>query len=89
MTRFKIQSHDDREKMVTALANSGYKVWVEEKAHLYQKEYYVCVEGGEMLPINQRTTLTFNGQVANVIDDLEHLRNTNDKLVSSLKELLN
>jgi len=43
--RLKIQYCIDRENMVTALANSGYKVWVEEEEdNLRNKTYYVIFE---------------------------------------------
>ena len=43
--KLKIQKQQDRENMVTALANSGYKVWIEEKTdNLYNYTYYVIFE---------------------------------------------
>ena len=39
-----IQSQDDRDKMVTALANSGFKVWVTTEEDLLMKRYYVNIE---------------------------------------------
>ena len=44
--RIKIQNYCYREKIIEGLANSGYKVWVEEpKKRLYEtQEYYVCFE---------------------------------------------
>lgn len=49
--KLNIQSCDDREKMVTALADSGYHVWVErEELDSWAAPsvlYYVCFEIGE------------------------------------------
>jgi hypothetical protein len=49
--RLNIQNYDDREKMVTALANSGYHVWVEKVEPDYRaipdNLYYVCFENKE------------------------------------------
>ena len=45
--RFKIQLSADRHEMVLALANAGYKVWVEEQKNdrsMTSNDYYVCVE---------------------------------------------
>lgn len=43
--RFRINSFDDRQNVVIAFANSGYKVWVvEEKPGVFSADYYVCVE---------------------------------------------
>ena len=43
--KLKIQLYKDREAMVLALANSGYKVWVEtEEDYSLVKTYYVCFE---------------------------------------------
>jgi hypothetical protein len=39
--RLKIQSHDDREKIVTALANSGYSVYVEEEEKFIGSNFFV------------------------------------------------
>ena len=42
--KLKIQYQVDRENIISALANSGYKVWVEEKEGdwCWEKNYYVC-----------------------------------------------
>lgn len=43
--RLKISSFADREKIIAALANSGYAVWVEEEQkerHHTAVDYYVC-----------------------------------------------
>lgn len=48
--RLNIQYGDDRSKMVQALANSGYAVWVEEeerRAFQSFKRHYVCFEYDE------------------------------------------
>ena len=42
--KLKINSHSDRDTLVGILANNGYKVWVEERDHRYNKIYYVCIE---------------------------------------------
>lgn len=41
-----VQGYTDREKMITALANSGYPVWVEEetKHHCTASRCFVCFE---------------------------------------------
>ena len=48
VVRLNIQSFNDREKMVTALANAGYHVWVErvepDSWAEYYASYYVCFE---------------------------------------------
>lgn len=48
--KLNIQSYDDRQKMVTALANSGYHVWVDREVDSWAAPrdlYYVCFEIGE------------------------------------------
>ncbi len=44
----KIESASDRMKMIEALANNGYKVWVEERNKLQYSltcgDFYVCFE---------------------------------------------
>jgi len=40
----KIQYAADREKVVTAIANAGYFVTVEERGEFNKKEYWVVVE---------------------------------------------
>ena len=41
--RLKINTYTDREKIVQALANSGYKVWVhEKKRQILGDDFYVC-----------------------------------------------
>lgn len=48
--RLKVQDADCREKMITALAGSGYKVWVEkemEEGSLYSARFFVCFELGQ------------------------------------------
>jgi hypothetical protein len=45
--KLKINYHTDRQNMVTALANSGYKVWVHEtenKSLISGTDYFVCFE---------------------------------------------
>ena len=50
VTRVLIQAYKDREAMVVALANSGYKVWVEEsKKSISSTDYYVCFEHSRMI----------------------------------------
>lgn len=40
---FQIDNYDDRQNMIRALANAGYKVWCEEKPLTMGKDYFVCV----------------------------------------------
>lgn len=44
--KLKIMSFDDRQNIVTALANSGYKVWVKEEDNgaIEGTDYYVYFE---------------------------------------------
>lgn len=44
--KIKIQAHTDREEIVKSLANSGYKVWVEQiyVDVIVGAEYFVCFE---------------------------------------------
>jgi hypothetical protein len=43
--KLKIQACADRERMILALANSGYKVWTEEERdNLLNSTYYVVFE---------------------------------------------
>jgi len=45
--KLKTQFNDDREKIICALANSGYKVWVEIEQHQQWEggnKYYVIFE---------------------------------------------
>jgi hypothetical protein len=43
--RLKINAYADREKIIPALANSGYKVWVEkEDTILFSNDYFICFE---------------------------------------------
>lgn len=43
--KLKIQNGQDRENIVNALANGGYKVWVEEeKDNIYNITYFVLFE---------------------------------------------
>lgn len=42
-----INPYDDREKMISALAQNGYKVWVEEKKIHWDTNYYVVFEQEE------------------------------------------
>ncbi len=45
--KVKMNCWDDRNNMITALANSGHKVWVEEKetsSFGFEKEYFVVFE---------------------------------------------
>lgn len=43
--RFKIQNAIDRSNMITAFANAGYKVWIEEvKTGVLSIDYFVCIE---------------------------------------------
>lgn len=62
MVELKIQSSTDREKLVVALANSGYGVKVVEKPHptrYMSTEYYVQISEVENKPdvINVYTTI--------------------------------
>jgi hypothetical protein len=54
MIRLNINRYEDRNAMIVALANHGYKTWVEEcKQFCYPTEYFVCfgeeqiLKGGE------------------------------------------
>lgn len=41
--RINVNAHVDRDRMVLALANSGYSVWVEYENQFTSKaKYYVC-----------------------------------------------
>lgn len=41
-----VNSQLDREKITSALANSGYPVWVEKVEHLIEGDsYWVCILG--------------------------------------------
>lgn len=43
--KLKIQHWDDRERIILALANSGYRVWTEIEEHLTSSDiYYVIFE---------------------------------------------
>ena len=42
--KLNVQYHADRAHMVLALANSGYRVWVEESSITTRERYYVCFE---------------------------------------------
>ena len=42
--KLKIQDYNNRNNMVIALANAGYKVWVEKETYLASDTYYVCFE---------------------------------------------
>ena len=42
--KLEIEYQDDRERMILALANSGYKCWVEEKSNTFKTIYYVIFE---------------------------------------------
>jgi len=45
--KLKIQNAEDRENMVLALTNAGYKTWVEVKEEdtlTYEKEYFIVFE---------------------------------------------
>ena len=43
--RLRMDSHDAREKMLSALGQSGYKVWVEEKSKsVFGSKFYICFE---------------------------------------------
>lgn len=45
--RFEIPDYHDREKMVSALIYSGYKVWIEKVESRpvgLNEKYFVCVE---------------------------------------------
>jgi len=46
VVKLKIKAYVDRERIITALANSGYHVWVEEVKDdfTYQTTYFVCFE---------------------------------------------
>ena len=42
-TKVKIQAYIDRQRMIEALVNSGYRVWVEEvTVKSMTTNYYVC-----------------------------------------------
>ena len=41
--KLKIDSNSDRDSMITALANAGYKVWIKSEYEvIYGYIYYVC-----------------------------------------------
>jgi len=43
--KLRINSYEDRNNTVLALANAGYKVWIEEKKDaLLGNDYFVCYE---------------------------------------------
>ena len=42
--RLNIPYDRDRENIITALANSGYKVWVEEVKEQFEMLHIVCYE---------------------------------------------
>ena len=45
--KLRISYQADRENLISALANSGYKVWVEEEYHQQwegDNVYYICFE---------------------------------------------
>lgn len=43
--KLKVQHQYDRNNLVSALANSGYKVWIEEKTdRIAETTYYVIFE---------------------------------------------
>ena len=44
LCELKIQTYNDREKIVSILANAGYRVSVEERGDWSRKEYWVIVE---------------------------------------------
>ena len=40
-----MDSHDAREKMLSALGQNGYKVWIEEnKKSVFGSKFFVCFE---------------------------------------------
>jgi len=46
--RVQIEGNENRSKMISALAESGYKVWVETiNLHKGGTKYYVCFEMSE------------------------------------------
>jgi len=47
--KLKIQDYNNRNNMVIALANAGYKVWVDKETYLASDTYYVCFEYPEPL----------------------------------------
>ena len=42
--RFKINPEEDRQNMIRAFANSGYKVWVRSETYLLDTDFYVCID---------------------------------------------
>jgi len=45
IVRLRINSYEDRNNMVLALANAGYKVWILKKEDtLIGNNYFVCYE---------------------------------------------
>lgn len=42
--KLEIEYQDDRERMILALANSGYKCWIEEESDTFGIIYYVIFE---------------------------------------------
>lgn len=39
-----LPGYNDRQATIVALANGGYKVWVEQQTYLATTTYYVCFE---------------------------------------------
>ncbi|HPS41031.1 MAG TPA: hypothetical protein PK040_00405 [Anaerolineaceae bacterium] len=45
IVKYKIQNAFDRERIVVAFANAGFKVHIEQvKGSFYELNYFVCVE---------------------------------------------
>lgn len=42
--KLKIDSHENRTKLFIALAESGFKVWLEEQRAQMGYDYFVCFE---------------------------------------------
>lgn len=42
--QFEISNYEDRQNLIRALANAGYKVWCHETKDLLTTHYYVRVE---------------------------------------------
>ena len=47
LCELKIQTYNDREKILSILAHAGYKVSIQERGDWSKKEYWVVVESKE------------------------------------------
>lgn len=45
VVRLRLDNYDAREKMLSALGQNGYRVWVEEKKKsVFGSKFYICFE---------------------------------------------